>query len=106
MERSTGSVYTGSTDYDAKYYDLTTNNYWYSLTGAPGKMDMEFVRTSPYEGYIFNFSPSISLTNWYVWDEYRFQFYQSFKEKRLSLRREFTVAGIPKSSPFLNNCFE
>ena len=66
-------------------------------------MDMEFVRTSPYEGFIFNFSPSQSLRNWYIWDEYTGRFYQS-KTERQSLRSENTVAAIPKTSPFLENC--
>ena len=66
-------------------------------------MNMEFVRTSPYEGFIFNFSPSQSLRNWYIWDEYTGRFYQS-KTERQSLRRENTVAAIPKTSPFLENC--
>ena len=103
--RYTGSVFTGSSSYDAYYYDLTADTYWHSFTGATGQMNMEFVRTSPYEGYIFNWSPTMSLTNWYVWDEYAFKFVRNENE-RLSLRQEFTVAGIPKSSPFLTNCFK
>ena len=101
----TGSDYTGSSSYDAYYYDLTASTGWHSFTGATGQMNMEFVRTSPYEGYIFNWSPTLSLTNWYVWDEYAFKF-QRNENERLSLRQEFTVAGIPKSSPFLTKCFK
>ena len=99
------STYTTSTSYNAYYWDLTDNTGWTRFTGAVNTQNMEFVKTSPYEGFIFNWSPSMSLTNWYVWDEYSFKFYRHTQE-RLSLRHEFTVAGIPKSSPFLTKCFE
>ena len=99
---SYGSDYTYSTSYDAYFYDLQESN-WHSFEGVHGAMDMEFVKTSPYEGFIFNFSPSESLMNWYIWDEYKYKFYQS-KTERLSLRRENTVAAIPKTSPLLENC--
>ena len=99
------SSYTTSTSYNAFYWDLTDNTGWTSFPGAYNTQDMEFVKISPYEGYIFNWSPSLSLTNWHVWDEHSFKFYRSTQE-RLSLREDFTVAGIPKSSPFLTNCFE
>ena len=99
------STYTTSSTYNAFYWDLTDDNGWYSFPGAYNTQDMEFVKISPYEGYIFNWSPSLSLTNWYVWDEYSFKFYRNTQE-RLSLIDQFTVAGIPRSSPFLTKCFE
>ena len=97
--------YTTNSYYNAFYWDLTDNTGWTSFPGAYNTQNMEFVKISPYEGYIFNWSPSLSLTNWHVWDEHSFKFYRSTQE-RLSLREDFTVAGIPKSSPFLTNCFE
>ena len=102
---SYASTYIGTTSYNAYYYNLTDSTGWHSFTGAAGQWNMEFVKSSPYEGYIFNWSPTLSLTNWYVWDEYAFKLNQN-KNERLSLREEFTVAGIPKSSPFFTNCFQ
>ena len=99
------STYTSSSTYNAFYWDLTDNSGWTSFQGAYNTQNMEFVKISPYEGYIFNWSPSLSLTNWYVWDEYSFKFYRNTQE-RLSLIDQFTVAGIPRSSPFLTKCFE
>ena len=99
------SVYTKSTSYNAFYWDLTENSGWFRFTGTVDTQNMEFVKISPYEGYVFNWSPSVSLTNWFVWDEYNIEFYRN-KPERLSRRSEFTVASIPKSSPFLTKCFE
>ena len=96
--------YTDSTTYNAYYYDLTANTYWHSFRGAINSWNMEFAKISPYEGYIFNANPTVLLTNWWVWDEYGVKFYQN-EQERLSLREGFTVAGIPKSSPFLRHCF-
>ena len=88
---SNGSSYTYSRSYDAYYYDLTESTYWHRFSGVHYAMDMEFVRTSPYEGFIFNWSP---YPYWYIWNEYKFYFYRS-KTERQSIRIGNTVAAIP-----------
>ena len=100
---SSGYSYTGSSGYESFFVDLDNNDGWNYMKGTLGATNIQFVRTSPYNGFAFNYSPYLSTTNWYVWNEYKMNFFQN-THKRLSLRREFAVAGIPKSSPYVKNC--
>ena len=85
--------------YDAFYFDISGNSGWHSLAGTTGANNVDFVNTSPYTG--FAFYPSTSL---WIWDEFSNKFYSN-SDTRITFRYRAAVASIPKSSPFVKDCF-
>ena len=104
IHRSNGHNYRGDAHWDAFWFDLTHNSGWHGLEGTNGASDIHFVKTNPYTGFAFNGVPYQSI-NWWSWEENSFKFVLN-SEDRPTLRNQFATVAIPKSSPFLKNCFE
>ena len=98
-----GYNYEGWSSYDAFWWKLNENSGWHSLEGTNGANNVRFVKTSPYTGFAFNGMPYKS-SNWWIWQENSFGFRVN-PEDRPTQRHEFFTVAIPKTSPYLENCF-
>jgi len=63
-------------------------------------VEHQFVKTSPYGGVVFGWDP----VNWWIWDETKNSFYENTNSRTNPTRTYHVSAGIPKSSPLVNNC--
>ena len=89
----------------AMSYDLTTypSDWNETMRGTIREQNLEFTKISPYEGFIFKWGGG--ATDWWIWDVNKEDFVKTTSEyPRDSVRHEFSVATIPKSSPFIKNC--
>ena len=96
-------------EYDSHHaasFDLTSNpSSWnYTMSGTIRESNLRFTSISPYEGYIFQWGGGVN--KWWIWDERKEDFIitNHIKYPRESVRYEFSVASIPKTSPMVKNC--